>query len=181
MVNKNVLSAILAGIIPPDSVRLYTQNSMNKLTHSLAILSSTLWVGGLWVIGYLAVPILFYAQPDRQLAGNLAGKMFETLGLVGIVCGVALLIFRWFVVGKQVLRDRQVHIVVAMLSITMLTLFYIQPLMAGMKQQALPLDVMQSVFAPQFKLWHGISSVLYLVESLLGAWLVVRSFSTSSK
>jgi hypothetical protein len=181
MVNKNVLSAILAGIIPPDSVRLYTQNSMNKLTHSLAILSSTLWVGGLWVIGYLAVPILFYAQPDRQLAGNLAGKMFETLGLVGIVCGVALLIFRWFVVGKQVLRDRQVHIVVAMLSITMLTLFYVQPLMAGMKQQALPLDVMQSALAPQFKLWHGISSVLYLIESLLGAWLVVRSFSTSSK
>jgi hypothetical protein len=154
---------------------------MHKLTHFLATIASTLWVGGLWVIGYLAVPILFYAQPDRHLAGNLAGKMFETLGYVGIVCGLILLLIRGLVVGKQILSDRSAHIVVAMLSITLMTLFYIQPLMAGMKLQVLPLDVMHSVVATQFKLWHGISSVLYLVESLLGAWLVIRSSSASSK
>ncbi|MEO8342514.1 MAG: DUF4149 domain-containing protein, partial [Gallionella sp.] len=49
---------------------------MKNLSHHLATLFTTAWVGGLWAIGYLAVPVLFYAQPDRQLAGLLAGQMF---------------------------------------------------------------------------------------------------------
>jgi hypothetical protein len=154
---------------------------MKNLPNHLASLSLTLWVGGLWMIGYIAVPTLFYAQPDRQLAGVLAGKMFETLGYVGIVCGLYLLLHRWLAVGKQISHDVSAWLVILMLSITLVTLFYIQPLMAGMKQQALPLDVMQSAFAPQFKIWHGISSILYLIESLIGAWLVMRSFSDTSK
>lgn len=154
---------------------------MKNLTNHLSAIALILWVGGLWVIGYLAVPTLFYSQPDRQLAGMLAGKMFEILGYVGIVCGLYLLLHRWMEVGKQVSRDISAWLVIAMLLITLVTLFYIQPLMADMKSQVLPLDVMQSTFAGQFKMWHGISSVLYLIESLLGAWLVIRSFNVSSK
>lgn len=154
---------------------------MKNLTNHLSAIALTLWVGGLWVIGYLAVPTLFYSQPDRQLAGMLAGKMFEILGYVGILCGLYLLFHRWMEVGKQVSRDISAWLVIVMLCIKLLTLFYIQPLMADIKMQALPLDVMQSTFAGQFKMWHGISSVLYLIESLLGAWLVTRSFNVSSK
>jgi len=43
-------------------------HAMKNLSHHLASLSVTAWVGSLWAIGYLAVPVLFYAQPDRQLA-----------------------------------------------------------------------------------------------------------------
>jgi len=154
---------------------------MKNMQQQLATLTITAWVGGLWTIGYLAVPILFQAQPDRQLAGMLASKMFETLGYVGIVCATYLLLYRWMAVGKQLLRDRDALIVVVMLSITLANLCYIQPLMADLKIQSLPLDVMQSGFAPQFKIWHGISSILYLIESLLGAWLVIRTFVTPSK
>jgi hypothetical protein len=154
---------------------------MPNILKYLAVLTLTLWVGGLWVIGYLAVPILFHAQPDRQLAGMLAGKMFETLGYVGLLCGLYLLLHRWIEMGKQLSRDVSAWLVIVMLLITLVTQFYIQPLMADMKSQALPLDVMQSTFANQFKMWHGISSILYLIESLLGAWLVMRSFSASSK
>jgi len=111
----------------------------------------------------------------------LAGKMFETLGYVGIVCGTYLLLHRWLAVGKKVSRDVSAWLIIVMLSITLLTQFAIQPLMADMKSQALPLDVMQSTFAGRFKMWHGISSILYLIESLLGAWLVMRSFSATSK
>lgn len=154
---------------------------MKNLPNHLALLALTLWVGGLWMIGYLAVPTLFYSQPDRQLAGMLAGKMFETLGYVGIVCGMYLLLHRWLVTGKQFARDISAWLLIVMLSITLLTQFTIQPLMADMKSQALPLEVMQSAFAERFKMWHGISSILYLIESLLGAWLVMRSFSATSK
>ncbi|MDH2915315.1 MAG: DUF4149 domain-containing protein [Gallionella sp.] len=154
---------------------------MNRIVQDISAFILTVWIGGLWMIGYLAVPTLFYSQSDRRLAGMLAGKMFETLGYVGIACGLYLLLYRWLVVRKQVLRDRQALIIVVMLAITLVTQFYIQPLMADLKTQALPLEVIQSALANRFGMWHGISSVLYLIESLLGAWLVIRFFSASSK
>jgi hypothetical protein len=154
---------------------------MKNLPNHLASLAITLWVGGLWIIGYLVVPTLFSAQSDRQLAGMLAGKMFETMGYVGILCGTYLLLHRWLAVRKQVPRDVSAWLIIVMLCITLLTQFTIQPLMADLKVKALPLELMQSALANQFKMWHGISSILYLIESLLGAWLVMRSFSASSK
>ncbi|HEY9151095.1 MAG TPA: DUF4149 domain-containing protein, partial [Gammaproteobacteria bacterium] len=47
----------------------------------------TLWVGGLWAIGFIAAPILFAVLEDRTLAGTLAGEMFRALAWLGLVCG----------------------------------------------------------------------------------------------
>ena len=47
--------------------------------------------------------------------------------------------------------------------------------MAQLKADALPRDVMESVMRDRFVAWHGISSILYLVQSLLGVWLVAWS------
>jgi hypothetical protein len=153
---------------------------MKNITHHLAALAITAWVGGLWAVGYLAVPTLFHAQPDKQLAGMLAGQMFVALGYVGIVCGVYLLLYRFLTSGKAAFRETLFIVIAAMLLISLLIQFGIQPLMADLKIQALPLDVMRSTFAEQFKMWHGISSILYLVQSLLGALLVIRSFRVQS-
>lgn len=154
---------------------------MKQLTHYTAALAITAWVGGLWAIGYLAVPTLFHLQPDKQLAGMLAGQMFVALGYVGIVCGIYLLLQRLLISGRAALREPLFLLIAAMLFITLLIQFGIQPLMADLKTQALPLDVMQSAFADRFKMWHGVSSILYLVESLLGALLVIRSFCAPAK
>ena len=154
---------------------------MKQLSHHTASLAITAWVGGLWAIGYLAVPTLFYAQPDKQLAGMLAGQMFEALGYVGIVCGTYLLLQRLLMSRKAALREPLFLLVAAMLVISLLIQFGIQPLMADLKGQALPLDVMQSAYADRFKTWHGVSSILYLVESLLGAALVIRNFRAPAK
>lgn len=147
---------------------------MKNIPHHLAALAVTLWVGGLWAVGYLAVPILFHSQPDKQLAGMLAGQMFVALGYVGIVCGTYLLGYRLRTSGTASLRDPLIAVTAAMLVITLIVQFGIQPLMTDLKARALPLDVMQSALADEFKAWHGVSSVLYLVESLLGAWLVLK-------
>jgi hypothetical protein len=72
------------------------------------------------------------------------------------------------------LRETLFIIAAAMLLLTMLTQFGIQPLMADLKAQALPLEVSQSEFAGRFRMWHGVSSILYLLQSLLGAALVVK-------
>lgn len=147
---------------------------MKNLPRSLALLAATAWVGGLWAVGYLAVPVLFQAQPDRQLAGMLAGQMFAVLGYLGIVCGAYLLAWRLAAGGRAALREPLFLIAAAMLLITLLMQFGIQPLMVELKAQALPLEVSQSAYAGQFRIWHGASSILYLLQSLLGAALAVK-------
>jgi hypothetical protein len=148
---------------------------MKNLSHHLAALAITAWVGGLWATGYLAVPVLFYTQPDRQLAGELAGEMFIRLGYLGMVCGMYLLIQRISVSGRASFRLALFWIVAVMLLLTLVLQFGIQPVMADLKAQALPLDVMHSAFADRFKMLHGVSSVIYLIESLLGAFLVIKT------
>ena len=53
----------------------------------------TLWVGSLWAIGYLAVPVLFHSLDSRTLAGELAASMFTLVNGLGLVCGGLLLLF----------------------------------------------------------------------------------------
>jgi len=150
-------------------------SAMNKLFSALSTIALTAWVGGLWSIGYLAVPVLFRAQPDKQLAGLLAGEMFNALGYVGLVCGVILLLHKFRCTPEKFWQERNFWIIVVMLVFSLLIQFGLSPVMANLKVQALPLDVMHSPFADRFKMLHGISSILYLLESLLGLYLVLRS------
>jgi hypothetical protein len=148
---------------------------MKNLSHHLASLLITAWVGGLWAIGYLAVPVLFYAQPDKQLAGILAGQMFIWVGYLGMVCGIYLLIQSVSVSGRTSFRLALFWVIAAMLLIMLVLQFGIQPIMTDLKLQALPADVMHSVFAGRFKMLHGVSSIAYLIESLLGVFLVIKT------
>jgi Zn-dependent protease with chaperone function len=146
-----------------------------KYLHYLSQIVVTAWVGSLWAVGYLAVPVLFYAQPDRQLAGMLAGQMFTLVAYVGMFGAGYLLVQHLVQSGRNFLRNSTFWIVAVMLSATLLIQFVIQPAMADLKLQALPLDVMQSDFAARFKMMHGASSIIYLLQSLLGVLLIVRS------
>jgi len=148
---------------------------MQRLGESFYLVAITLWVGGLWAIGYLVAPTLFATLADRQLAGLLAGKLFALIGWVGLGVAAGLLVFlvaRW---GGQALKRAVFWLVLAMALLTVVSLFGIQPLMAQLKADALPREVMESVLRDRFATWHGISSILYLMQSLLGLWLVVWS------
>ena len=150
---------------------------MKNIAHHTASLAITAWVGGLWAIGYIAVSILFRAQPDKQLAGMLSGQMLTVVSYIGIVCGAYLLLYLLTLSGKAAVREWVFWLVAAMLAITLLLQFGIYPLMADIKLQAGAPDVMQSALASRFSMWHGISSVLYLLESLFGAALIIKGAS----
>ena len=150
---------------------------MKNIVHHTASLAITAWVGGLWAIGYIAVSVLFRAQPDKQLAGMLSGQMLTVVSYIGIVCGAYLLLYLLAISGKTAVREWVFWLVAAMLAITLLLQFGIYPLMADIKLQAQSPDVMQSALASRFKMWHGISSVLYLLESLFGVPLIIKGAS----
>lgn len=150
---------------------------MKSLPDLLAAWSVALWVGGLWAIGYLAAPTLFYHLDDRALAGFLAGRMFTWIFLVGMVCGGWLLVHRLARHGAGALRQGFFWIALVMLLLTLAQHFGIQPVMQQLKDQAMPQDVMESLFKDRFAAWHGVSSAVYLIESLLGLALVAKQNS----
>lgn len=154
---------------------------MKNIAQYLASLAMTVWIGSLWTIGYLAVPVLFHAQPDRQLAGMLAGQMFSVSGYLGLVCGGYLLLYLAIQSKGTAFKSAQFRIVSVMLLLGLIFQFGFQPAMNALKAQALPLEVMKSAFAAQFGILHGISSIAYLTESLLGAFLVIKSCCNTKK
>lgn len=126
----------------------------------------TLWVGGMWVIGYMAVPTLFSFLEDRKLAGSLAGEMFHLINYIGLVCGVLLFV-------SVVIRHRnvwQVWILLVMLIIVSLGAYILQPMMYELKTIGIALGSPEET---SFKRLHIVSSILYLITSLMGLSLVV--------
>ena len=148
---------------------------MNHWSDKLALVLVTGWVGALWAIGYLTAPTLFATLTDRQLAGMLAGRLFALVAYVGMASGSYLLIQRLLRMGLPALRQSYFWIVLLMLLLAVAGHFGIQPVIAGLKSQAMPADVMHSMFADRFRTWHGIASIAYLLQSLLGLALVLKA------
>jgi MFS family permease len=146
---------------------------VSRLLEALQSIAATLWVGGMWAIGYVVAPVLFSRLGDRALAGLVAGKLFSLIAWIGIACAAYLLLFRLARYRAAALRQGVVWIVVLMLVLVCAGEFGVQPVMAALKEQALPRQVMESVLRDRSAAWHGVSSVLYVIQSLLGALLVV--------
>ena len=148
---------------------------MRRFWDGLAGVSLVLWIGGMWVIGYVAAPVLFSNLGDKQLAGMLAGKLFELMAWIAIAAASYLLIYRLVRDGAAALKTFFFWAVMLMLMLTLAGQFGIQPIMQSLKNQAMPHAVMQSVFADRFARWHGVSSILYLIQSMFGLLLIWRS------
>jgi len=147
---------------------------VSLVPHRLFGLLAMLWVGSQLTIGYAVAPVLF-ASLERAVAGEIAAQLFRLEGVVGVVCGVLLLglsnvLARRGAVGYRRLR----WILAAMLLCVLIGYFALQPFMNALRVQAMSagMDVASSPYASRFGLLHGVSSVFYLVQSLLGAWLV---------
>ena len=147
---------------------------MRTLTDALQSITVTLWVGGLWAIGLIVAPLLFHTLTDRSQAGMLAGQFFTVITYIGLGCGAYLLLFRLARFGGQAFGQLLFWSVVLMMALAAAGQFGVQPIMAGLRQQALPSEVMQSIFRDRFAAWHGVSSVFYLIECVLGLVIVLQ-------
>lgn len=146
---------------------------MTRTAEALYHLCIALWVGGMAAVGYLAAPVLFRLIADRALAGAIAGEMFSLTAWLGIACGLYLIAFLCVRDGARAPRSRIFWVVLAMLTLTVAGKFGIQPLLAELKRDALPRQVMESALRDRFATWHGISSGIFLVQSALGVLLVI--------
>ena len=127
----------------------------------------TLWVGSLWTIGYIVAPVLF-KMLDRVTAGNVAGQLFTIVSYIGLVTVIVLLLAAILRAGMRVLQQWRIRLLLLMLFIILVGQFGLQPMMVELKAAGL-----QGGQARQFATLHGVASVLYLINSLLGLALVV--------
>ncbi|QSI75382.1 DUF4149 domain-containing protein [Niveibacterium microcysteis] len=146
---------------------------MNQIGRPLYFLALTLWVGALWTIGGIVAPTLFSALQDRSIAGAIAGRLFSIAAWLGVGSACFLIIFQIIDAGGQAFKRASLWVVVLMLVLTLASLFGIQPLLAQLKAEAMPREVMESLVRDRFAAWHGVSSILYLIQCALGGALVV--------
>ena len=146
---------------------------MGRVAAALAELLATLWVGGMWAVGYGVAPVLFSTLGDRVLAGETAGRLFALVGWTGLSAGTYLLGFLALGAGGWRRHRRLVILLFAMLGLIVFAQFGIQPLMAELKRAAGSAQFMDGPLGDRFALLHGISSALYLIQSALGALLVL--------
>jgi hypothetical protein len=147
---------------------------MSSMPHRLFRLLTVAWVGSLLTIGYAVAPVLF-TQLDRISAGAVAAQLFRIEGIVGAVCGILLLGLANVLIRRGSFTYRRLRWLIAgMLICVLVGYFALQPFMNAIRVAALEAgtDVGHSAYAMRFGILHGVSSLFYLVESLLGVALV---------
>jgi hypothetical protein len=140
------------------------------------LLLATLWVGSLWTIGYLVAPTLFMTLPDRVLAGSIAGSLFRIEAWVSVFCGIALIVLIAMAKNEPggTRRKTCLYLVFGILAGTLIGYFGLQPFMAALREAAGPGGVMDTNAKTQFGILHGLSSGIYLIQSLLGVALILK-------
>ncbi|MCS0612665.1 DUF4149 domain-containing protein [Massilia kyonggiensis] len=139
------------------------------------LLLAALWAGSIWAVSYLAAPSAF-AVLDSTQAGNVVGVMLTRSAWLAIALAVllGLLIARSTDLDRR--RRRWLYwLVGGMLACSLVVYLGLQPMMAAIREAAGPAGVRASPQWGTFAALHGVSQVLYLAESILGAMLVVKA------
>ncbi|EOH6075478.1 DUF4149 domain-containing protein [Burkholderia cenocepacia] len=146
------------------------------MPHRVFRLLLAVWVGSLLTIGYAVAPVLFKTL-ERMTAGSVAAQLFRIEAILGVVCGVLLLALSNQQVRRGSSEYRRVRwIVAAMVVCVLVGYFALQPFMNALRVAAMDAgtDIANSPYASRFGMLHGVSSVFYLVESVLGLMLIWR-------
>lgn len=134
----------------------------------------TLWVGSMWTIGFIVAPVLFSSIDDRMLAGNIAGQLFSIVSYIGIGSASLLIVLSVHRSGAAIFASWPFRILLAMLLITLIGELGITPVMQVIKAEAGTALQMGTDAHSRFAMLHDISSILFIINSVLGLVLVVR-------
>jgi hypothetical protein len=146
------------------------------MPHRLFRLLAVIWAGSQWTIGYLVAPLLF-ATVDRVTAGHLAGRLFYAEAILGVVCGVLLLVLGNQMIGRGDSGYRRLRWpLLLMLLCTVLGYFALAPFMNALRTtaEAAGTDVGHTAYAARFGMLHAVSTAFYGIQSLLALVLVWR-------
>jgi hypothetical protein len=133
----------------------------------------SIWAGSLWWM-IIVAKVLFDKIPTAFLAGVVAGQLFHYLSYFSI--GMSFLIFfhSFKYHGWSAIKSSQFWLILFIAMIVLINFFGIQPTLEALKINAQPKEVMESIFADRFVMWHGISSISFLIQTILVTVLMLR-------
>ncbi|MFJ1469068.1 DUF4149 domain-containing protein [Massilia orientalis] len=139
------------------------------------LLLAALWAGSIWAVSYLAAPSAF-AVLDSTQAGNVVGVMLTRSAWLAMALAVLLALLTSRAADVDARRKRWLYaLIVSMVACSLVVYLGLQPMMAAIRAAAGPAGVRASPQWGTFAALHGVSQVLYLAESILGALLVVKA------
>lgn len=141
------------------------------MAQRLFLMLAGIWLGIILGVGYLVAPTLFMSMADKQAAGQVAGEIFKHTAILTIVVTTLLLILANLFVKRGLEKYRSIRwILLLIIACALIGVGLIQPWMSQLKDsaQAAGTSVMLSEHAPLFGSLHGASSILFMLEALLG-------------
>lgn len=135
-------------------------------------LAVSLWLGGAALFTFVLTPILFRSE-SRDVAARIVGLFFPGYFRWGVACGIVALICRIILSGKGMLPAT--IILAAMLSLSSVQAFYIEPKAAAIKRQIVSFETTSKddPLRREFSKLHGVSAACNLSVIVGGVALVI--------
>ncbi len=138
----------------------------------------SIWVGGMWVIGYLVAPFLFSKLSETALAGYLAGELIKTISLIGVAVLLSIFIRLVWQLNTNCFRHWLFWCVSAALGLLLLNVLIVYPEMAALKIAGIENGTQQS---ENFNRLHGVSALIYLLVSIAGLFMISNGVTSESR
>ncbi len=145
---------------------------MSIFFEKISIVLVSLWVGGLWTM-LMVTTILFNKMPN-YIASSLALDMHLFVNLFGVISSFILLFIGFKSTGAAYLKSSIFWMIIVLLVIIFISYFGINPIIENLKVNDLPKELMEGFFAERFDNWYGIASIAYLIECIIGIFLLLK-------
>ena len=129
---------------------------------TLLVILQAVWLGAHITIGYVVAPLLFHfasrGEISRTTAGNVAGELFHMLMYFGLFTAVV-----WWLFCRSVRQPSKILNVLLLL--LLVSEWVISPVIEAIKHKQS--QWLYDLVGGSFGMWHGISSSVYLLITLL--------------
>jgi hypothetical protein len=143
-----------------------------KIAEAIYRLALAFWAGGNALFTLVLTPLLFKTEA-RDTAARIVGTFFPGYFRWGLACGGIALICRLLARGRGI--DLAAGLLVAMLAVTAVQTFYVEPRAAALKREigSFETTTKDHPLRREFSRLHGVSAVCNLAVLGGGVVLVV--------
>lgn len=143
--------------------------------NKLLVIITAAWFGAYLMAGYGVAPLLFQNLPQAQ-AGILAGILFDAVNYGGIAVMILLLLCGRTppaAYGRNKRSLSRILLGTALLLLSFSQLF-LTPVIKALRSGGH--HWLSDALGGSFAMWHGLSSSVYLLVSLVAVWILARLF-----
>src|SRR5215475_583894 len=153
---------------------------MSNFLRTVEFLALSLWLGADVFLSFVVAPGAFRVLASRDQAGAMVGYGLWWMHMIGVVCGVVLLVARVVRVRSvPAVLSPVVLCVVLMITLTVVSQHAVSPKMAALRVQMGSIEATAegSPLLAEFGKWHRVSVMLesgVLLAGIAGMWLMVK-------